>query len=40
MTFPSLKNILLGKKYMGIEHFSLDNEEKIALLLIEKKKMN
>ncbi|OUD35035.1 general secretion pathway protein, partial [Flavobacterium psychrophilum] len=38
MTFPSLKNILLGKKYMGIEHFSLDNEEKIALLLIEKKK--
>jgi hypothetical protein len=38
MTFPSLKNILLGKKYIGIEHFSFDKEEKIALLLIEKKK--
>jgi hypothetical protein len=38
MTFPSLKNILLGKKYMGIEHFSLENEEKIALLQIENKK--
>jgi Tfp pilus assembly protein PilN len=38
MTFPSLQNILLGKKYMSIEHFSSDNEEKMTLLLIEKKK--
>lgn len=38
MKLPSLKNILLGKKYIGIEHFSLDNEELISLLLVENKK--
>lgn len=38
MDIPSLTNILLGKRYIGIEHFSLDTEEMIAVLLIEKKK--
>ena len=33
-----LKNILLGKQYIGIEFFSLDNEEKIAFLQAERKK--
>lgn len=38
MILPSLTTILLGKQYIGIEHFSLNNEEKIAVLLVEKKK--
>lgn len=38
MNIPSLTNILLGKRYIGIEHFSLNTEEMIAVLLIEKKK--
>ena len=38
MNIPSLTNILLGKQYIGIEHFSLNSEEKIAVLLVEKKK--
>jgi type II secretory pathway pseudopilin PulG len=38
MTLPSLTQLLLGKQYIGIEHFSLHNEEKTAILLIEKKK--
>ncbi len=38
MILPSLKSFLLGKQYNSIEHFSLNNEEKIALLLVEKKK--
>jgi Tfp pilus assembly protein PilN len=38
MTFPSITSILLGKQYIGIEHFTLNNEEKVALLLVEKKK--
>ncbi|MFE3872481.1 hypothetical protein ACFX5F_14740 [Flavobacterium sp. ZS1P70] len=38
MNIPSLTNILLGKRYIGIEHFSLDTKEMIAVLLIEKKK--
>jgi hypothetical protein len=38
MTIPSLTSILIGKQYIGIEHFSFKNEEKTAILLIEKKK--
>lgn len=38
MILPSLTNLLLGKQYIGIEHFSLNNQEMIAVLLIEKKK--
>jgi hypothetical protein len=38
MTIPSLTSFLLGKQYIGIEHFSFNNEEKTAILLIEKKK--
>jgi hypothetical protein len=38
MNIPSLTTILLGNRYIGIEHFSLNNEENIAVLLIEKKK--
>ncbi|MEN2401794.1 hypothetical protein GKZ90_0018540 [Flavobacterium sp. MC2016-06] len=38
MTFPSITSLLLGKKYVGVEHFTLNNEEKVALLLIENKK--
>ncbi|WP_264536554.1 general secretion pathway protein [Flavobacterium sp. N1736] len=38
MALPSITTILLGKQYMGIEHFTLNNEDKIALLLIENKK--
>lgn len=38
MTLPSLTTLLLGKQYIGIEHFSLNNEEKRAILLVEKKK--
>jgi hypothetical protein len=38
MNFPSLNSLLLGKQYIGIEHYSLNNEEYIAVLLIENKK--
>jgi type II secretory pathway pseudopilin PulG len=38
MNIPTLNNILLGKRYIGIECFSLNNKENIAILLIEKKK--
>ncbi|MDI1307434.1 MAG: general secretion pathway protein [bacterium] len=38
MNIPSLNDILLGKRYIGIEHFSLNTKEMIAILLIEKKK--
>lgn len=38
MVFPSITSLLLGKEYIGIEHFTLNNEEKIAVLLIEEKK--
>lgn len=38
MDIPSLTTILLGKRYIGIEHFSLNTAEMIAILLIEKKK--
>jgi Tfp pilus assembly protein PilN len=38
MSLPSLTSLLLGKKYIGLEHFSLNNEEKMAILLMEKKK--
>lgn len=38
MALPSLTTLLLGKQYIGIEHFSLNNEEKRAILLVEKKK--
>jgi Tfp pilus assembly protein PilN len=35
MELPSLKSVLLGKQYIGIEHFTLRNEEKVALILVE-----
>lgn len=38
MGIPSLNNFLLGNQYIGVEHFTLNNEEKISLLLVEKKK--
>lgn len=38
MVLPSLTMLLLGKQFIGIEHFSLNNEEKLAVLLVEKKK--
>lgn len=38
MEIPSLTSLLIGKQYIGIEHFSFKNEEKTAILLIEKKK--
>lgn len=38
MALPSITTILLGKQYIGIEHFSSNNEEMTAILLIEKKK--
>lgn len=38
MTLPSLITLLLGKQYIGIEHFSLNGEEKTAILLVQKKK--
>ncbi|MBP1221761.1 general secretion pathway protein [Flavobacterium sp. 1355] len=38
MVFPSITSLLLGKEYIGIEHFTLNNEEKITVLLIEEKK--
>lgn len=38
MTEFSLHNFLLGKQYIGIEHFTINNEDKVALLLVEKQK--
>lgn len=38
MTFPSLTSFLLGKQYIGIEHFTLKSEEQTALILVEEKK--
>lgn len=38
MAIPSLTSLLIGRQYIGIEHFSFKNEEKTAILLIEKKK--
>lgn len=38
MTLPSITTFLLGNHYIGVEHFTLKNEDKIALLLVEKKK--
>lgn len=38
MILPSLNNLLLGNQYLGIEHFSLNDEEKVAVLWVEKKK--
>jgi len=38
MRIPYLNEILLGKRYISIEHFSLNNVEFVAILLIEKKK--
>jgi Tfp pilus assembly protein PilN len=38
MTLPSITTFLLGKQYIGIEHFTLNNEDKVSLLLIENKK--
>lgn len=38
MNFPSIISLLLGKQYIGVEHFTLGNEEKIAMLLVENTK--
>lgn len=38
MRFLSFQNLLLGTKYIGIEHFTIGDEEKCAILLAEKKK--
>lgn len=38
MTLPSITSLLLGKQYIGVEHFTLNNEDKVALLLVENKK--
>lgn len=38
MALPSLTSLLLGEQYLGVEHFSLNAKEMIAILLIEKKK--
>lgn len=38
MSLPSLTSFLLGNNYIGVEHFTLNNEDKVALLLVEKKK--
>ncbi len=38
MALPSLTNFLLGKQYISVEHFTLNNEDKVALLLVENKK--
>ncbi|MBC7410087.1 MAG: general secretion pathway protein [Arcicella sp.] len=38
MALAALSNILLGNQYIGIEHYTLDANDCIALLLIEKKK--
>ena len=38
MGLPSITNLLLGKHYIGVEHFTLNNEDKVSLLLVENKK--
>lgn len=38
MPMLSLNTFLLGKQFIGVEHFTLNNEEKVSLLLVEKKK--
>lgn len=38
MALPSMTTFLLGKQFIGVEHFTLNNEEKVALLLVENKK--
>ncbi|WP_394772918.1 PilN domain-containing protein [Flavobacterium sp.] len=38
MTLPSINKFLLGNQYIGVEHLTLNNEDKVALLLVEKKK--
>ncbi|WP_374175214.1 PilN domain-containing protein [Flavobacterium tructae] len=38
MGLPSINSLLLGKQYIGIEHFTLNNEDKVSLLLVENKK--
>ncbi|MDL2144792.1 general secretion pathway protein [Flavobacterium tructae] len=38
MGLPSINSLLLGKQYIGIEHFSLNSEDKVSLLLVENKK--
>ncbi|RED26123.1 hypothetical protein BD847_0029 [Flavobacterium cutihirudinis] len=38
MALPSMTSFLLGKKHIGIEHFTLNNEDKVAMLLVEKEK--
>lgn len=38
MAILSLNTFLLGKQYIGVEHFTINNEDKVALLLVEKKK--
>lgn len=38
MALPSIASVLLGKQYIGIEHFTMDNEEKVSMLLVENKK--
>lgn len=38
MAVLSLNTFLLGRQYIGIEHFTCNNEDKTALLLVEKKK--
>ncbi|MNQ31806.1 hypothetical protein D3C85_451870 [compost metagenome] len=38
MALPSITSFLLGKHYIGVEHFTLNNEDKVALLLVENKK--
>lgn len=38
MRIPSLNHFLLGNHFIGVEHFSLKNEEKVSLLLVQKKR--
>lgn len=38
MAVFSLNKFLLGKQFIGVEHFTLNNEDKVALLQVENKK--
>lgn len=38
MGLPSINSLLLGKQYIGVEHFTLNNEDKVSLLLVDNKK--
>ncbi|KFF02615.1 RNA polymerase beta'' subunit family protein [Flavobacterium reichenbachii] len=38
MALLFLNTFLLGRHYIGVEHFSLNNEDKTAILLVEKNK--